>query len=116
MRQRERAGNGTDQHRDATHGGCSDDHLLHAEVGGAKVVIRNLTQRNVNRHGSNSHEFQRSNLRNVGSDILTNFSGPIDSFGLVAVTVHLLFAAVTVHIPLGQIMDHYLCATDCSVR
>ena len=52
MRQRERAGNGTDQHRDATHGGCSDDHLLHAEVGGAKVVIRNLTQRNVNRHGS----------------------------------------------------------------
>ena len=52
----------------------------------------------------------------VGSDILTNFSRPIDSFGLVAVTVHLLFAAVTVHIPLGQIMDHYLCATDCSVR
>ena len=52
----------------------------------------------------------------VGSDILTNFSGPIDSFGLVAVTVHLLFAAVTVHIPLGQIMDHYLGATDFSAR
>ena len=52
----------------------------------------------------------------VGSDILTNFSGPINTFGLIAVTVHLLFAAVTVHIPLGQIMDHYAGAADYSAR
>ena len=31
-------------------------------------------------------------------------------------TVHLLFAAVTVHIPLGQIMDHYAGAADYSAQ
>lgn len=52
----------------------------------------------------------------VGDDILTNFSGYVNDFGLVAVTSHLLFAAVTVHIPLGQIVDHYAGAADCSAR
>jgi amino acid permease len=52
----------------------------------------------------------------VSDDILTNFSGSVNDFGLVAVTAHLLFAAVTVHIPLGQIMDHYAGAGDFSAR
>jgi amino acid permease len=52
----------------------------------------------------------------VGDDILTNFSGYTNDFGLVAVTCHLLFAAVTVHIPLGQIMDHYAGAADFSAK
>jgi len=52
----------------------------------------------------------------VSGDVLTNFSGWINSFGLIAVTIHLLFAAVTVHIPLGQICDHYAAATDFSAR
>ena len=43
----------------------------------------------------------------VSGDVLTNFSGNVNDFGLIAVTTHLLFAAVTVHIPLGQIVDHY---------
>jgi len=52
----------------------------------------------------------------VSGDVLTNFSGWVNDFGLVAVTAHLLFAAVTVHIPLGQIMDHYAAATDYSLK
>lgn len=52
----------------------------------------------------------------VGDDILTNFNGSLNDFGLIAVTSHLLFAAVTVHIPLGQILDHYTGASDFSAR
>jgi len=52
----------------------------------------------------------------IGDDVLTNFSGAMNDFGLVAVTAHLLFAAVTVHIPLGQIMDHYAGAADMSIK
>lgn len=52
----------------------------------------------------------------VSDDILKNFSGSVNNFGLVAVTLHLLFAAITVHIPLGQIMDHYAGASDFSAR
>ena len=33
----------------------------------------------------------------VSGDVLTNFSGNVNDFGLIAVTTHLLFAAVTVH-------------------
>eukprot|EP00937_MAST-01D_sp_MAST-1D-sp2_P003812 g3812.t1 len=43
----------------------------------------------------------------IQGDVLTSFSGTVNDFGLVAVTCHLLFAAVTVHIPLGEILDHY---------
>lgn len=52
----------------------------------------------------------------VNGDVLTSFSGWVNDFGLVGVTAHLLFAAVTVHIPLGGILDHYANAKDCSVR
>ena len=53
----------------------------------------------------------------VGGDVLTNFdTGVANTFGLAAVTAHLLFAAVTVHIPVGQILDHYAGATDLSLR
>ena len=48
----------------------------------------------------------------VSGDVLTNFSGNVNDFGLIAVTTHLLFAAITVHIPLGQIVDHYAGVTS----
>jgi amino acid permease len=53
----------------------------------------------------------------VSGDVLTNFDRSVtNSFGLVSVTLHLLFAAVTVHIPIGQMIDHYCSASDFSVR
>ena len=53
----------------------------------------------------------------VSGDVLTNFDGSVaNDVGLVSVTAHLLFAAVTVHIPVGQILDHYCGATDLSAR
>lgn len=53
----------------------------------------------------------------VSGDVLTNFeSGVTNSFGLVSVTLHLLFAAVTVHIPVGQMIDHYCNASDFSLK
>jgi hypothetical protein len=53
----------------------------------------------------------------VSGDVLTNFeTGFTNDFGLVAVTAHLLFAAVTVHIPIGQIIDHYAGATNLSLK
>jgi amino acid permease len=48
--------------------------------------------------------------------VLENFQGPIANFGIVAVTSHLLFAVVTIHIPIGQMMDHYTGAEDFSAR
>ena len=53
----------------------------------------------------------------VSGDVLTNFRrGVANDFGLVSVTAHLLFAAVTVHIPVGQILDHYCGATELGAR
>jgi len=51
-----------------------------------------------------------------GGDVLTLFTGWVNDFGLISVTAHLLFAAVTVHIPLGQILDHYTGASDFSPK
>ena len=49
----------------------------------------------------------------VTGDVLTNFRrGVANDFGLVSVTVHLLVAAVTVHIPVGHILDHDCGATE----
>lgn len=57
----------------------------------------------------------------VEGNVLLSFHshGPrgwLSTFGLVSVTAHLLFATTIVHIPVGQILDHYCGATDLSAR
>ena len=52
----------------------------------------------------------------INGDVLISFSGTMNDVGLALVTSHLLFAAITVHIPLGQIIDHYAQCKSMSIR
>jgi vesicular inhibitory amino acid transporter len=50
----------------------------------------------------------------TSENVLTNFSATnaLQKFGVVCVTAHLLFAVVTIQMPVGQILDHYFCVTQ----